>query len=97
MTKDNIIQTTKIDTKNMVSRIYYLSSNCIMSNDNLIVKTEGNYVPAPHFIMWHIVAGIEICRGPKFLARELKLPPPLTGQYDIHYGVLVQDDNNILY
>ncbi|HGY5668951.1 hypothetical protein [Citrobacter freundii] len=36
-----------------------------MSNDNLIAKTEGNYVPAPHFIIWNIVAGIGICRDTK--------------------------------
>ena len=97
VTKDNIIQTTEIDTENIFSRICYLSSNCIMSNDNLIAKTEGNYVSAPHFIMDTSLRGSEYVAVQKLLARELKLPPPLTGQYDIHYGVLVQDDNNTLY
>ena len=41
--------------------------------------------------------GLKYVAIQKLLARELKLPPPLTGQNDIYYGVLVQDDNNILY
>ncbi|EOF5384288.1 hypothetical protein ACK1ML_004310, partial [Salmonella enterica] len=98
MNNNNTIQTTKINTDDIATRICYLSSECLINNDDRIVSTEGAHIPPPHFIMdTSSLRGPEYAAVQKLLARELKLPPPVTGQYDIHHGVLVQDDKNILY
>ncbi|EOF5434011.1 hypothetical protein ACK1MO_003717 [Salmonella enterica] len=97
MRKENIIQTTKIDTEDIITRLCYLSRECIINNDNHMAGTEGDYISPPHFIMDTSLRGPEYAAVQKLLARELKLPAPVTGQYDVHYGVLVQDDKNTLY
>ncbi|EDS4738188.1 hypothetical protein Q6W56_003019 [Salmonella enterica] len=97
MIKNNTIQTIKIDTEDIVTRLCYLSSECIINNDNRMAGTEGDYIPPPHFIMDTSLRGPEYAAVQKLLARELNFPLPITGQYDVHHGVLVHDDNNTLY
>ncbi|EAY5894341.1 hypothetical protein RU12_21660 [Salmonella enterica] len=94
---DNVIQTTEVDTEDIITRLCFLSSECIINNDTSIANTEGDYISPPHFIMDTSLRGPEYAAVQKLLARELDLPVPITGQYDVHHGVLVHDDDNTLY
>lgn len=45
MKMNNIIQTIKVDTENIITRLCYLSSEYIINNDNRLAGTEGDYIP----------------------------------------------------
>ncbi|EAS1759767.1 hypothetical protein BH012_10080 [Salmonella enterica] len=94
---NNQIQTEKINSNDIKTRLCYLSSQCISSNDNYTIKTQGNYISPSYFIIDTALQGSEYAAVQTLLAHKLNLPIPVTGQHDIHYGVLVHDKDNILY
>lgn len=96
MVKD-IISTKIIASDDVNTRLCYLSSECFLNNDDKMIKTEGDYITLPHFIMDTPLRGSERVAVQKSLAQELNLPAPIKGQYNIHNGVLVQDDGSTLY
>ncbi|RUT66526.1 hypothetical protein CKG00_09080 [Morganella morganii] len=80
---------------NLVSKICYLSSGCILNNDNRITKTEGNYITPPHYILDATLLGSEHVELQKLLSKSLNIPPPVTGQHNTHHGILVTDTEYI--
>ncbi|TKV11699.1 hypothetical protein FDX19_05550 [Citrobacter sp. wls619] len=97
VTEDNAIQSADVDTEDITTHICHLSRTCILSNDFHVVKTEGDYISPSSFILDTPLQGPEYAVIQRLLARELNIPAPVTGQFNIHCGVLVQDSEKVLY
>ncbi|MTH48288.1 hypothetical protein [Intestinirhabdus alba] len=82
-------------SENITERLCYLCHKCFINNDNLVLKTEGEYISPSHNILDASLHGHEYAILQKLLARSLGFPDPVTGLYNIHHGVLVKDENNI--
>ncbi|HBT4924921.1 hypothetical protein [Klebsiella pneumoniae] len=90
VTHAGAIQYDKING-DIVERLCHLCLTCFQNNDNVILRTEGDYITPSCYILDASLSGRENLTLQKLLARSLDLPPPVTGLYDIHHGVLVND------
>ncbi|MDN8600277.1 hypothetical protein Q0A17_12780 [Citrobacter sp. S2-9] len=80
---------------NIISRLCYLSPECLINSDNWLAKTEGKYIYPDEYIIDTPLIGHECIALQQRLAHSLGLPPPMTGLCNIHCGILVQDGNEI--
>lgn len=90
---NNTAEYTKVND-DIIERLGYLCHHCFISNDNSILKTEGNYISPPHNILDASLHGHEYAILQKLLAHSLCLPEPVTGLYNVHHGVLVKDEEH---
>lgn len=79
----------------IISRLCYLSPECLTHDDRWTAKTEGEYISPASYIMDTPLLGHECVALQQRLAHSLALPPPETGRCNIHCGILVSDGNNI--
>lgn len=78
-----------------VSKIAYLSAECLVCNNLFLTKTEGCYITPSDYIIDTPLLGHECIALQILLARSLRIPPPRTGQCKINCGILVNDEKNI--
>lgn len=91
--KKNIVL---VKTNNdIISRLYYLSPECLIHDDRWTAKTDGDYISPASYIMDTPLLGHECVALQQRLAQSLDLPPPQTGRCNIHCGNIVQDGDNI--
>ncbi|EIV8816261.1 hypothetical protein NZZ80_002082 [Escherichia coli] len=82
--------------ENIIEKIAQLSDTCIYNGKSKIIKTEGDYIFPEHHIIDTPLIGHEYIVLQRLLAHSLKIPKPITGQYNSHYGVVVRE-NGIIY
>lgn len=78
-----------------VNRLCYLSSEYIFMSNSWRVKTEGDYITPPSYIMDTPLLGYEYVMLQRLLAHSLNLPLPETGQSNTYCGILVSDESHI--
>lgn len=81
---------------NIINKICQLSGKCLLNNDGRYVKTEGDYISPSCQILDVTLLGQEYTVVQKQLARTLSIPEPVTGQHNMHCGILVRE-NGVIY
>ncbi|EAN4681806.1 hypothetical protein EHN46_23270 [Salmonella enterica] len=81
---------------NIIDKLSQLSDICLLNGNKKIIKTEDRYISPEHHIIDTPLIGHEHIVLQRLLANALKIPEPITGQYNFHYGVLVRE-NGIIY
>lgn len=72
-----------------LNRLCLLDRNCFLSDRNLIISTEGEYISPAQRIVDTTLSGYEYVLVQRLLARALNIPLPVTGANDINYGISV--------
>lgn len=81
---------------NPIDKVGMLSDKCILHQENRIIKTEGNYLSPNHHIIDTPLLGHEHIVVQRLLASALKIPEPVIGLYNSHYGIIVCEEG-VLY
>ncbi|HAT1680543.1 TPA: hypothetical protein I8Y21_001156 [Klebsiella oxytoca] len=89
------IKLQKCKKSDLLYRLCFMSETSFINRDDRIIKTEGKFITPRYYIMDTPLMGHEMLKLQTLLADSLALPRPVTGQYDLHYGVLVKDEHAI--
>ncbi|EDW2260462.1 hypothetical protein R950_002444 [Salmonella enterica subsp. enterica] len=79
----------------IISRLCYLSPECLIHDDRWTAKTEGDYISPSGYIIDTPLLGHECVALQQKLAHSLNLPPPEAGRCNIHCGIVVRDGDNL--
>lgn len=75
---------------NFTDKICHLSNECLINNDNRVIKTTRKNIFPAHYILDTLLSGREYAALQKLLAATLDIPLPVAGHHNIYYGVMVQ-------
>ncbi|HDP0319480.1 TPA: hypothetical protein P5S08_004720 [Salmonella enterica subsp. enterica serovar Concord] len=89
------IKLQKCENDDPVYRLCFMNETSFINRDDRIIKTAGNFITPRCHVMDTPLMGHEMLKLQTLLADALALPRPVTGQYDLHYGVLVKDEHAI--
>ena len=79
----------------LIDQLCLLDRSSIMNGQNYVVSTEGNFVHPENQVVDTRLLGHEYVVIQKLLAISLGIPLPITGFYNINYGISVSLDGDL--
>ncbi|WP_054177362.1 hypothetical protein [Citrobacter sp. CtB7.12] len=79
----------------LVNRLCMLNSGCFLAGRNLIISTEGRYIPSSRQLLDTPLMGYEYVLLQCLLARTMQLQCPLRDGNNINYGITVTSSGEV--